>query len=436
MKRTAFISTLLLICTSALGKVIFTDTSKSVVILDADKSSGISQVCILWDPLNAKMTYRPINTQNIRWYRFSADGAAYTEELTRDATIVDDVSELTITEGDCGYIVEDGNIREYIWVVDYRKYIPRFTSIDIMADNDCNSVNLDFAGNASAMTYHGITGRSYNIDRDFILKFDTLQYDELSDTYSVKHIEHRYASVESSIKVKAPLCDTEFRLSGDRFLEAWNMTESIVSPRYTASAVEAHTYAEQLSRYNSNEQKVDDTVLGGSAPVEIEFEATVSDAVIFTEWQISSDPEFESIDIRHNDRSFIHTFNDEGFTYARFVAGNSDGTCDYFSPVYEISIGASDIKCPNAFSPGNNDGVNDEWKVSYRSILNFDCRIFNRWGIEIARLKNPADGWDGRYKGKNVPSGVYYYIIDAEGADGKVYHLKGDINIIKSKSIY
>ena len=72
-------------------------------------------------------------------------------------------------------------------------------------------------------------------------------------SYTVKHIEHRYASVESSIKVKAPLCDTEFRLSGDRFLEAWNMTESIVSPRYTASAVEAHTYAEQLSRYNSNE---------------------------------------------------------------------------------------------------------------------------------------------------------------------------------------
>ena len=48
----------------------------------------------------------------------------------------------------------------------------------------------------------------------------------------------------------------------------------------------------------------------------------------------------------------------------------------------------------------------------------------------MATLTDPSQGWDGRYAGKEVPAGVYYYVINAEGADGKQYKLSGDINII------
>ena len=86
--------------------------------------------------------------------------------------------------------------------------------------------------------------------------------------------------------------------------------------------------------------------------------------------------------------------------------------------------------CPNAFSP-NGDGRNDEWKVSYQSIVSFECHIFNRWGQKMCSFTNPADGWDGKYKGKTVPTGVYFYVIKAKGADGKDYKLSGDINILQ-----
>ncbi len=95
-----------------------------------------------------------------------------------------------------------------------------------------------------------------------------------------------------------------------------------------------------------------------------------------------------------------------------------------------MNIGESKLECPNAFSPGASEGSNDEWKVSYKSIVSFDCHIFNRWGIEVAHLTDPSQGWDGRHNGKLVKSGVFYYVIQAEGADGKQYKLSGDINII------
>ncbi len=117
----------------------------------------------------------------------------------------------------------------------------------------------------------------------------------------------------------------------------------------------------------------------------------------------------------------------------RFTANNADGTCEYTGPVYEVFIGESRLEIPNAFSPEATPGVNDLWKVSYKSLVSFQCHIFNRWGTEIYTSTDPSQGWDGKYRGKFVPAGVYYYIIKAKGSDGVEYERAGDINIIKYK---
>ena len=117
--------------------------------------------------------------------------------------------------------------------------------------------------------------------------------------------------------------------------------------------------------------------------------------------------------------------------YVRFICNNSAGTCEYAGPTYEIFIGEAKLDIPNAFSPEGSPGVNDEWKVSYRSLVEYECHIFNRWGKELFSSREPSEGWDGRYGGKYVPSGVYFYVIKAKGADGVEYNRSGDINIIK-----
>ncbi|MCH5327101.1 MAG: gliding motility-associated C-terminal domain-containing protein [Duncaniella sp.] len=137
--------------------------------------------------------------------------------------------------------------------------------------------------------------------------------------------------------------------------------------------------------------------------------------------------------MREPDLDFSYTFTEQGSVFVRFYCANADASCDAYGETYEISIGVSSLKCPNAFSPLNEDGVNDEWKVSYSSIVSFQCSIYNRYGREMISFTDPAAGWDGRYGGKLVPAGVYYYVIKARGADGKEYKLSGDINIVDYK---
>ena len=118
----------------------------------------------------------------------------------------------------------------------------------------------------------------------------------------------------------------------------------------------------------------------------------------------------------------------------RFISDNADGTCPFESQTYEIFIGESKFDIPNAFSPGTSPGVNDEWKVSYKSIVSYKCTIFNRWGKKLFESDDPSVGWDGKTGGKVVPPGVYFYVIKAVGADGVKYDKAGDINIIGFKN--
>ena len=97
-----------------------------------------------------------------------------------------------------------------------------------------------------------------------------------------------------------------------------------------------------------------------------------------------------------------------------------------------VTISESKLEMPNAFSP-NGDGINDIYKAKdgYQSLTEFHAYIFNRWGQKLYEWTNPADGWDGKYKGKDVAQGVYYVLVKAKGADGKTYNIKRDVNLLR-----
>lgn len=91
----------------------------------------------------------------------------------------------------------------------------------------------------------------------------------------------------------------------------------------------------------------------------------------------------------------------------------------------------SEFSASNVFSP-NGDGVNDVFKFTTKNISKLNCQIYNRWGVLVYELRNAEEGWAGCTKtGMNCSSGVYYFIVTAEGDEGKKYDEKGFIQLMR-----
>jgi gliding motility-associated-like protein len=138
----------------------------------------------------------------------------------------------------------------------------------------------------------------------------------------------------------------------------------------------------------------------------------------------------------------------------------SNEYCTLDSVTFELKISDSFLEVPNTFTP-NGDGSNDEFRVVYKSIKEFHCWVYNRWGKLVYKWDDPAKGWDGTINGRPAAVGAYYYVIRALGTDAEqgyissikyrkeqkegntppnsgpdvtymgVYQLSGDINLLR-----
>jgi len=412
--------------------VTFTGNTLPVLTEQPPASTGLNDIFVIDNIRGVTAQYTGSGANTVKWYRYSSMGGGYAEEV---ASIQNgSLSTLSNLEGNMGYIVEDGTSRYYFWVVNYANSPLMLNDLGISPESDCVNTMLIPEGLGNKITYYSINGAPQTLSRDIELTYTTLTWDNDAAMYRESETVSTYPYLSGTIHTPAPLCNTEFHMSGDKFMQAWGMAAEISSPYYVTPAVSAATSAEQSLREIDNEKDSGSSgSLGGSAPCEIHFSATATDAAIFREWQFATDPEFVNLTNRYNEADVTYTFREQGTTYVRFMASNDAGSCDWYSETYQVDIGESALECPNAFSPGSTEGINDEWKVSYKSIISFECHIFNRWGQKMAELTDPSQGWDGRYHGKIVPSGVYFYVIKATGSDGKEYKLNGDINIINFK---
>ncbi len=413
----------------------FRGLTLQAVTVTPEKSTGLDAVYVLPTLSGVEAVYTATSsTATVTWSRYSNLGGGYAEEVSG---VSHSGTEWTLSslDPDMGYIIDEGSKRYCFWVVDMEEHPLDLSGLSIAAEQECDITALDLMGSADRITYYTVNGRGVDLDRGLTLSYTTMEYDDSAEDYREVNTEVSLPYVTSIIHVPAPLCDTHFTLSGDKFAARWGEMQSVESPMFTTSAVEAHCTATQTERDAPNEQVEGSTadVLGGSAPAEITFKAAVTQAAVFREWQMAADDQFENINGRFSETELTYTFNDMGTTYMRFVAADASGNCEYYGPVYTIQIGESRLECPNAFSPDASEGINDEWRVSYKSIVKFECHIFNRYGQLMTHFNDPSQGWDGKYNGKFVPAGVYYYVIKAQGSDGKKYDLSGDINIVKYK---
>jgi gliding motility-associated-like protein len=76
-----------------------------------------------------------------------------------------------------------------------------------------------------------------------------------------------------------------------------------------------------------------------------------------------------------------------------------------------------DIGIPNFFTP-NGDGYNDTWEIPFLTLEpEAEVSVYDRFGNLLTRYLPAQGNWDGTSKGRDMPTGTYWYIIEVPGID-------------------
>jgi gliding motility-associated-like protein len=136
-----------------------------------------------------------------------------------------------------------------------------------------------------------------------------------------------------------------------------------------------------------------------------------------------------------------HTYTNMGVYHVKLVINSgSPNFCQAEHNMIFTAIQPSSIQTYNVITP-NGDGQNDEFTIESEGIRTIKVLIYNRWGEKVysyenndgfSNLKEKTKLWTGtNMKGGNCSDGTYFFIIDAQGYDMQVYHLNGNVTLIR-----
>jgi len=391
---------------------------------------GIDYIVVFEDMDNA--TEIMFSGTNINWYKFS-----------NPSNSISNLSSLS-PEDNTGYIIKADGVEKTCWVFNYKNYIPQ--SIILNPENasatQCKELKINLVTEIPPMKYFTKENIGYTIERNFNLTYQTLEWSE--STWKSKEVLVNFNLIKNEIIVEdVPLNDTYFTITGDQFATDLNINPiSFTSSLYSAVAVACKITSVTTERNEKNEaERPDKTSITGSAPLDILFKSNANVPVaLFYNWSLYKN---NDILINRNDQEFRYTFSDAG-SYKVLLTVNNNYCSN--SDSITINVSTSAIQVPNVFTP-NGDGVNDEFRVAYKSLKSFQCWIYSRWGRKVYYWNDPQKGWDGKINGRDADEGAYFYVIRAYGTDfdknskpdqltkrrvGE-YTLKGDINLLRGK---
>lgn len=88
---------------------------------------------------------------------------------------------------------------------------------------------------------------------------------------------------------------------------------------------------------------------------------------------------------------------------------------------------------PSAFNPNSTEAINRIFRpISvYANSKDYTMLIFNRWGKQVFKSTNAAEGWDGSYEGAPADPGVYTYLIRFTTSEGVNFEKSGTLTLIR-----
>lgn len=151
--------------------------------------------------------------------------------------------------------------------------------------------------------------------------------------------------------------------------------------------------------------KVPDLIITDPKPVYYPIKVDITDTLL-----IKGDIDSLKFSFWKNPEATVSIAQPEaiGLTGIYYIKVSSFYGC---TDVFPVKVNILIPYPPNAFSP-NGDGVHDTWQFPALSVYPL-CRvdIFDRYGRLLFHSIGYDKPWDGRYNGKPLPVGTYYYVI-------------------------
>lgn len=347
----------------------------------------------------------------------------------------------------CGYILEKpSGLPEYYWLADYNSAplpLGGLTATYAL-EAPCERIALAAEGGFPTWDCYSPEGKGLTLERGFRITYDNLVYRADLQAFEKQKKDETLEARSGTIEILAPLADTAFKLLGDQYSEVLGIEFTpIESNLLPAKRLEVYTHYKLLNASTTTTDSTDNEKPpeGGlprelSAPAKVKMTAVANEpAAARYSWKILSGRQINPsapLVMQYTGQETEFTFTTAGSFVIAVEVASREGSCTTQSEPQVVEIRTSRLEVPNAFSPIASPGINDIFRVAHSSIISFEGIIFNEWGNRLFHWSDPSGGWDGTFNGKQVPAGVYYYVIRAEGADGKKYDLKGHINILDS----
>ena len=321
-------------------------------------STGLNKIFVIYNTDGVKMNFTAATDDAVTWQRFDySSGQLNIEELT-DTTHTGNVTTLNHVIPNTGYRITDGSRVYYYWVVNYVDYGLEFNDISSNSVDPCDLMTIDVDGQAGAIPYYTVGGDRQVLDRDIRLTYHSMVWDDTYHRWQYQKFVESFAHLDQTMAIVPPLCDTDFMLTGDRFLEEWGLGWAVEGAYFDTQAVDCRSMVEPN----------DDVLYGihgeiiGAVPLQLAFSGYPTDAVASRAWEIATDPEFENIILQQPGQDeFDYTFMRAGNYYVRYRVANATGTCEACGDTHTIIVNYG----VHPIHPGD---VNGDWSVDIADI--------------------------------------------------------------------
>lgn len=305
-------------------------------------------------------------------------------------------------------------------------------SISVAASGGTGTYNYIWSDNSTGANINNIAAGSYDVTASDANNCTA------TNTYSITSPAELVLNVDTIIDASCfGESDGSIRLNATGGQSPYNFSWSTGDAGANLTDLEADTYDVTLT--DGNNCSVD-TALTVDEPAEIIIGKPTVDPIKFNEedtLNIDVQPATGTYTYEWSPATYLSCTNCSSpvFTAIRNMEYTVTVTdaygCSLTETVVVNVIADKPVFIPNVFMPDGIDSRNRIFTLNAVGMNYYQMQVFNRIGEKVFDSNNSTIGWDGMYKGKPSPPGVYSYVAIVTFLDGENRKYIGTVTLLK-----